>query len=239
MQVTKEKINSLENEIKSLQKTVETLNAEIKDEQAKILNAKDSESSLKQLNELKSQLELEKKNLESQILEANEIKKKFDSETLELLLELETMQIKYDQGTRYFATTQFAPIHEVPEFDINTLAKEDDKSKDLTLQPEDRLPKAELKDDKSSKIEKVIDTQSNKKTDAIDKDQKSQDQSKPLVKKDSSDRKVSQKSSNQQELQKSHSEIKKLPNTAENSAETSIIGAIVMLTGLAGLRKRI
>ena len=245
LQSIKEKINGLENEIKSLQKTVEKLNAEIKDEQAKILNAKDSESSLKQLNELKSQLELEKKNLESQISEANEIKKKFDSETLELLVELETMQIKYDQGTRYFATTQFAPVHEVPEFDINTLAKEDDKTNDLTLQPEDKLPKAELKDDKSSKIEKVIDTQSNKKTDAIDKDQKSskdqksQDQSKSLVKKDSSDRKVSQKSSSQQDLQKSHSEIKKLPNTAENSAETSIIGAIVMLTGLAGLRKRI
>ena len=87
LQSIKEKINGLENEIKSLQKTVEKLNAEIKDEQAKILNAKDSESSLKQLNELKSQLELEKKNLESQISEANEIKKKFDSETLELLVE--------------------------------------------------------------------------------------------------------------------------------------------------------
>lgn len=245
LQSIKEKINGLENEIKSLQKTVEKLNDEIKDEQAKILNAKDSETSLKQLNELKSQLELEKKNLESQISEANEIKKKFDSETLELLVELETMQIKYDQGTRYFATTQFAPVHEVPEFDINTLAKEDDKTNDLTLQPGDKLSKSELKDDKFSKIEKVVDTQSNKKTDAIDKDQKSskdqksQDQSKSLVKKDSSDRKVSQKSSNQQELQKSHSEIKKLPNTAENSAETSIIGAIVMLTGLASLRKRI
>lgn len=102
-----------------------------------------------------------------------------------------------------------------------------------------------MKDDKSSKIEKVVDTQSNKKTDTVDKDQKSskdlksQDQSKSLEKKDSSDRKVSQKSSDQQNHQKSHSEIKKLPNTAENSAETSIIGAIVMLTGLAGLRKRI
>ena len=248
LQSIKEKINGLENEIKSLQKTVEKLNDEIKDEQAKILNAKDSESSLKQLNELKSQLELEKKNLESQISEANEIKKKFDSETLELLIELETMQIKYDQGTRYFATTQFAPVHEVPEFDINTLAKEDDKTNDLTLQPEDKLPKAELKDDKFSKIEKVVDTQSNKKADAIDKDQKSSKEvksqekdkdlkeSKPLVK---SKEKVSKDQSISKESQKSHSEIKKLPNTAENSAETSIIGAIVMLTGLAGLRKRI
>lgn len=248
LQTIKEKIVNLENEIKSLEKTVEKLEAEIKDEQAKILNVKDAESSLKQLNELKSQLELEKKNLEAQISEAIEIKKKFDSETLELLVELETMQIKYDQGARYYATTQFAPIHEVLEFDISTLAKEDDKTNNIVSQPEDKLLKSELKDDKSSKIEKVVDTQSNKKVDAVDKDQKSskdlksQDQSKSLVKKDFSTQNVSPKSSSQQnhqELQKSHSEIKKLPNTAENSAETSIIGMIVMLTGLAGLRKRI
>ena len=240
----KEKIESLEKEIKDLQLTVNRLEDEIKNEQSKILDAKASKESLDQLIELKSQLESEKKDLESQISKANEIKNKFDAETLELLVELETMQIKYDQGTRYYATTQFAPIHEVPEFDLNTLApdttsneparvdKADDRNKVDNVKPKDhsKLNKSSEDTDKPQKSSKEVKSQEK------DKDLK---ETKTLAKakeKVSKDQSISKES---KESQKSHSEIKKLPNTAENSAETSIIGAIVMLTGLAGLRKRI
>ena len=240
----KEKIESLEKEIKDLQLTVDRLEDEIKNEQSKILDAKASKESLDQLIELKSQLESEKKDLESQISKANEIKNKFDAETLELLVELETMQIKYDQGTRYYATTQFAPIHEVPEFDLNTLVpdttsneparvdKADDRNKVDNVKPKDhsKLSKSSEDTDKPQKSSKEV------KSREKDKDLK---ETKTLAKakeKVSKDQSISKES---KESQKSHSEIKKLPNTAENSAETSIIGAIVMLTGLAGLRKRI
>lgn len=237
----KEKIASLEKEIKDLQLTVNRLEDEIKNEQSKILDAKVSKESLDQLIELKSQLESEKKDLESQISKANEIKNKFDAETLELLVELETMQIKYDQGTRYYATTQFAPIHEVPEFDLNTLApnttsneparvdKVDNHNKVNDIKPEDhsKLNKSSEDSNKPQKSSKEVKSQEK------DKDLK---ETKPLAK---SKEKVSQDQSISKESQKSHSEIKKLPNTAEQSAATSIIGTIVMLTGLAGLRKRI